>query len=91
MALSPYASIASGALDTRYRDIRTPVLSVTSDADGDALGMVDSVALRIVNWLSDSLRGFASDQRVIHCPDIAGDARSTDLHRRSYDSMPLLA
>jgi dienelactone hydrolase len=44
--VSPYASFADGAFDTRYRDIRAPVLSVTSDIDGDALGLVDGPHLR---------------------------------------------
>lgn len=44
--VSPYASFADGAFDTRYRDIRTPVMSVTSDIDGDALGLVDGPHLR---------------------------------------------
>jgi predicted dienelactone hydrolase len=46
IALSPFVSLAAGALDSRYLDIRTPVLSVTSDVDGDVLGLVDSAALR---------------------------------------------
>ena len=40
VALSPYANVAEGGMDTRYRDIHAPVLSVTSDADGDPLGLV---------------------------------------------------
>ncbi len=47
LALSPHASVASGGLATRYRDIHVPVLSITSDVDSDVLGLVDSVALRI--------------------------------------------
>ena len=46
IALSPFASSAAGSVDTRYRDIRTPVMSVTSDVDGDALGLVDAAYLR---------------------------------------------
>jgi predicted dienelactone hydrolase len=46
VALSPYASVAAGALDTRYRDIQAPVMSVTSDVDGDALGLVEGAYLR---------------------------------------------
>jgi dienelactone hydrolase len=46
IALSPYASIAAGSFDTRFRDIHTPVMSVTSDVDGDALGLVEGAYLR---------------------------------------------
>lgn len=46
IALSPYASFAAGSLDTRYRDIHTPVMSVTSDVDVDALGLVEGGYLR---------------------------------------------
>jgi predicted dienelactone hydrolase len=46
IALSPYASVSAGSLESRYRDIRTPVMSVTSDIDGDALGMVEGAAMR---------------------------------------------
>ncbi len=46
IALSPYASLAAGSLDTRYRDIHAPVMSVTSDIDGDALGLVEGAYLR---------------------------------------------
>ena len=46
IALSPYASVSAGTLESRYRDIRTPVMSVTSDMDGDALGLVEGATLR---------------------------------------------
>jgi hypothetical protein len=46
IALSPYASVAAGSFDTRYRDIHAPVMSVTSDVDGDALGLVEGAYLR---------------------------------------------
>jgi predicted dienelactone hydrolase len=46
IALSPYASVAEGSFDTRYRDIHGPVMSVTSDVDGDALGLVEGAYLR---------------------------------------------
>lgn len=46
VVLSPHASAAQGAFDTRYRDIRTPVMSLTSDRDNDALGVMEDVALR---------------------------------------------
>jgi hypothetical protein len=46
IALSPHASVAAGSLSTRYRDIAVPVLSVTSDADVDPLGLVEGIALR---------------------------------------------
>jgi hypothetical protein len=46
MALSPYATTAAGSLDTRYRDVQGPVLSVTSDADADPLGLVEGTLLR---------------------------------------------
>jgi dienelactone hydrolase len=40
IALSPYADFSGSALDVRYRNINLPVLSITSDADGDAHGGV---------------------------------------------------
>jgi predicted dienelactone hydrolase len=46
IALSPYASVAAGSIETRYRDIHAPVMSVTSDVDGDALGLVEGAYLR---------------------------------------------
>ena len=46
IALSPYATIAAGSLDTRYRDIHVPVMSVTGDADVDVLGLVEGADLR---------------------------------------------
>ncbi len=46
IALSPYADLTAGGIDTRYAQVRTPVLCITSDADGDALGLVTSPALR---------------------------------------------
>lgn len=41
IALSPFANPATGSVDRRYRDIPIPVLSVTSNADGDPLGLTD--------------------------------------------------
>jgi dienelactone hydrolase len=46
IALSPYASLAAGSIATRYRDVRVPVMSVTSDIDGDLLGLVEGTYLR---------------------------------------------
>ena len=46
IAISPYASVAAGSFGTRYRDIRLPVLSVTSDVDADALGVIEAAYLR---------------------------------------------
>lgn len=46
VALSPYASVAQSAFDTRCRDIHAPVMSVTSDHDGDAFGLVEGAELR---------------------------------------------
>ncbi len=40
IALSPYADFSGSALDVRYRNINLPVLSITSDADGDIHGGV---------------------------------------------------
>jgi hypothetical protein len=44
--VSPHASLADGSLDSRFRDIHMPVLSVTSDTDGDVLGLVEGPYLR---------------------------------------------
>jgi hypothetical protein len=46
IALSPYASFSGPSFASRYRSIRLPVLSITSDADADALGVVTSPSLR---------------------------------------------
>jgi dienelactone hydrolase len=48
VALSPFASLTGGTSDARYRDIRIPVLSVTSNADGDPLGLLDTAGQRSV-------------------------------------------
>lgn len=48
IALSPFANPAAGSIDSRYRDIRMPVLSVTSNADGDPLGLMDGADQRSV-------------------------------------------
>ncbi len=40
IALSPYADFSGSSLDVRYRDVNLPVLSITSDADGDIHGGV---------------------------------------------------
>lgn len=46
IALSPYASFSGSGLESRYRSIVMPVLSITSDEDADALGLVTSPSLR---------------------------------------------
>lgn len=46
IALSPYASMSGGTGDDRYRNISTPVMSVTSDVDTDPLGLVEGAYLR---------------------------------------------
>ncbi len=46
IAMSPYASVSSGTVDDRYRDISAPVLSVTSDVDTDPLGLVEGAYMR---------------------------------------------
>lgn len=46
IALSPYASFSGTALSQRYSIIHGPVLSITSDDDSDALGVVTSPSLR---------------------------------------------
>jgi dienelactone hydrolase len=48
IALSPFANPAPGSGDSRYHDIRIPVLSVTSNADGDPLGLMDGAGARSV-------------------------------------------
>jgi len=92
IALSPHASIANGAFDTRWRDIRLPVLSVTSDSDGDALGLVDSVALRQAPF--EHMQGpdkyLLALQGVSHAA-LAGNGAAADAHaaadaRRTADA-----
>ena len=60
LAISPYADVAAGGLASRYAGIGVPVLSISSDSDGDPLGLVASPTLRQVphaqikaadNWL----------------------------------------
>lgn len=46
IALSPHASFSGPSFASRYGTIRIPVLSITSDADGDALGVVAGPHLR---------------------------------------------
>lgn len=46
IALSPYADFGGVPFPYRYQAIRVPVLSITSDQDNDALGLVRSTALR---------------------------------------------
>lgn len=46
IALSPFVNPAPGAVDRRYRDIRVPVLFVTSNVDDDPLGLTDGAGQR---------------------------------------------
>lgn len=46
IALSPYADFAGMGTEARFRDIRLPVLSVTSPEDTDAYGLVTTAAVR---------------------------------------------
>ena len=55
IALSPFSNPAAGSIDSRYRDIRIPVLSVTSTADGDPLGLTDGGDQRSVPF--ERMRG----------------------------------
>jgi hypothetical protein len=46
IALSPYADFAGMGVEARFREIRLPVLSVTSPDDIDAYGLVTTAAVR---------------------------------------------
>lgn len=46
IAMSPHADFSGTAFSTRYRAISTPVLSVTSDDDWDALGLGTTPSIR---------------------------------------------
>jgi dienelactone hydrolase len=46
IALSPHASFSGSAFGARYRSVTGPVLSVSSDADSDPLGLVSPPSLR---------------------------------------------
>ncbi len=46
VAISPYATFSGASFESRFGAIRLPVLSVTSDVDADALGVVASPSLR---------------------------------------------
>lgn len=67
IALSPFANPAADSIDSRYRDIRIPVLSVTSNADGDPLGLTDGSAQRTMPF--DRMRG--SDKYLLTLRDVS--------------------
>jgi hypothetical protein len=46
IALSPYADFSGMGTEARFRDIRLPVMSVTSPEDTDAYGLVTTAAVR---------------------------------------------
>jgi dienelactone hydrolase len=46
IAFSPYADLSRADLESRFRSIRVPVLSITSNNDTDAYGWVTSAAVR---------------------------------------------
>jgi hypothetical protein len=46
IALSPYADFSGSTFTDRYRSIKGPVLSVTTDGDADAIGMVTAPSVR---------------------------------------------
>ena len=46
IALSPYADFSGAPFSERYAEMRGPILSVTSDNDTDALGLVTSPSIR---------------------------------------------
>lgn len=46
IALSPYADFSGTTFAERYRSVRGPVLSLTTDIDADAIGMVTSPSVR---------------------------------------------
>lgn len=55
IALSPFVNPAPGAVDRRYRDIKVPVLFVTSNVDDDPLGLTEGAGQRGVPF--DRLAG----------------------------------
>jgi predicted dienelactone hydrolase len=93
IALSPYASVAAGSFDTRYRDIRAPVMSVTSDVDGDALGLVEGAYLRDAPFMHMegpdkyllSLRGLPH-AALSGGPDAKGSKTDADSTNHSQDT-----
>ena len=46
IALSPYADFSGATFSERYRSIHGPVLSVTTDSDADAIGLVTAPSVR---------------------------------------------
>jgi dienelactone hydrolase len=46
IALSPYADFSGAPFGERYKNTHGPILSITSDNDGDALGVVPSPSVR---------------------------------------------
>src|SRR5262249_3854826 len=46
IVLSPYADFSGMATEGRFRDVRLPVLSITSPEDTDAYGLVTTAAVR---------------------------------------------
>ncbi len=67
IALSPYVNVADGGLDTRYRGIHGPVLAITSDADGDPLGLVAGPAQRLAPFE----RSAGTDQYLLSLQGLA--------------------
>ncbi len=55
IALSPFVNPAKGSADRRYRDVRIPLLFVTSNVDDDPLGLTDGAGQRGVPF--DHMRG----------------------------------
>lgn len=46
VVISPHASFEQGGLTSRYRDVRGPLMSITSDADADNWGLGGTAYLR---------------------------------------------
>ena len=67
IALSPHAVVADGGFETRWQDIRLPVLSITGDDDRDLLGLVPGALAREAPFVQMP----AADKRLLSLPGLA--------------------
>jgi predicted dienelactone hydrolase len=98
LAISPHASFDQGGFDTRWREVRGPLLSITSDNDADPFGLGLAPYLRAApyggmppgqKWLlmlrgttHDALGGRVGAERV---PGVQDDPRPARGERNAGD------
>ena len=84
IALSPFTNLAADPVGRRYGDIRIPVLSVTSNADADPLGMTDSPNQRAVAF--DHMHG--PDKYLLKVRDLSHTRLGGGLTATTPDPAP---